>query len=69
MESLVSGNTVVLEVTWKGTHQGPLATPNSSMAGTGRRIIRSGLRHRGDPATARRACSANIRHGDAAAGS
>jgi steroid delta-isomerase-like uncharacterized protein len=36
--ALVSGNTVVLEVTWKGTHQGPLATPTGSMAATGKTI-------------------------------
>jgi len=36
--ALASGNTVVLEVTWKGTHQGPLATPTGSMAATGKTI-------------------------------
>lgn len=30
--------TVVLELTWKGTHQGPLQTPNGSIAPTGKRI-------------------------------
>jgi steroid delta-isomerase-like uncharacterized protein len=30
--------TVVLEVTWKGTHQGPLQTPKGSIAATGKRI-------------------------------
>ena len=30
--------TVVLEVTWKGTHRGPLQTPNGSIAPTGRTI-------------------------------
>jgi steroid delta-isomerase-like uncharacterized protein len=29
---------VVLEVTWKGTHQGPLQTPTGSIAATGKRI-------------------------------
>ena len=30
--------TVVLEVTWKGTHQGPLQTPNGPISATGKRI-------------------------------
>jgi steroid delta-isomerase-like uncharacterized protein len=30
--------TVVLEVTWTGTHQGPLQTPKGAIAPTGRRI-------------------------------
>jgi steroid delta-isomerase-like uncharacterized protein len=30
--------TVVLELTWKGTHQGPLQTPNGPIAATGKRI-------------------------------
>jgi steroid delta-isomerase-like uncharacterized protein len=30
--------TVVLEVTWTGTHQGPLQTPRGPIAPTGRRI-------------------------------
>jgi len=30
--------TVVLEVTWKGTHQGPLQTPKGAIAATGKRI-------------------------------
>jgi predicted ester cyclase len=29
---------VVLELTWKGTHQGPLQTPNGAIAATGQRI-------------------------------
>ena len=33
-----SGDTVVLEVTWRGTHTGPLETPRGRMAPTGRRI-------------------------------
>jgi steroid delta-isomerase-like uncharacterized protein len=37
-DALVSGNTVVLEVTWKGTHKGPLQMPNGSIAATGKRI-------------------------------
>jgi steroid delta-isomerase-like uncharacterized protein len=33
----VAGNgTVVLEVTWKGTHRGPLQTPNGPIAATGK---------------------------------
>ena len=35
---LPSGNTVVLEVTWRGTHSGPLQTPNGPIAATGNRI-------------------------------
>ena len=34
----VSGSTVVLEVTWKGTHQGPLQTPKGPVPATGKRI-------------------------------
>jgi steroid delta-isomerase-like uncharacterized protein len=30
--------TVVLEVTWKGTHQGPLQAPKGPVAATGKRI-------------------------------
>ena len=33
-----TGNTVVLEVTWRGTHSGPLQTPNGPIAATGKRI-------------------------------
>ena len=36
--ALVSGNTVVLEVTWQGTHTGPLETPKGPIAATGKRI-------------------------------
>ncbi|MGH7547578.1 MAG: ester cyclase [Gemmatimonadales bacterium] len=36
--ALVSGNTVVLEVTWRGTHTGPLEMPNGPIAATGKRI-------------------------------
>jgi steroid delta-isomerase-like uncharacterized protein len=31
-----SGNTVVLEMTWKGTHKGPLKTPNGEIPATGK---------------------------------
>ncbi len=34
----VSGNTVVLELTWTGTHTGPLQMPNGEIAPTGKRI-------------------------------
>lgn len=34
----VAGNTVVLEITWKGTHTGPLDTPKGAVAATGKRI-------------------------------
>ena len=34
----MSGNTVVLEATWKGSHTGPLQTPKGSIAATGRPI-------------------------------
>jgi predicted ester cyclase len=36
--ALVSGNTVVLEVSWKGTHLGLLQTPQGPVAGTGKPI-------------------------------
>ena len=36
--ALVSGNSVVLEVTWKGTHKGPLQTPKGAIAATGKPI-------------------------------
>jgi steroid delta-isomerase-like uncharacterized protein len=34
----VSGNTAVLEVTWRGTHDGPLQTPDGEIAPTGKKI-------------------------------
>jgi len=34
----VTGNTVVLELTWTGTHTGPLQTPKGPIAPTGKRI-------------------------------
>jgi len=34
--ALTSGNTVVLEVTWRGTHTGPLQTPRGELAATGK---------------------------------
>jgi steroid delta-isomerase-like uncharacterized protein len=36
--ALVSGDSVVLEVTWKGTHRGQLQTPNGPIAATGKPI-------------------------------
>jgi steroid delta-isomerase-like uncharacterized protein len=35
---LVSGNTVVLELTWRGTHRGPLQTPRGTLQPTGKTI-------------------------------
>ena len=38
----VSGNTVVIELTWRGTHTGPLNLPSGPVPGTGKSIeIRS----------------------------
>ena len=34
----VSGNTAVLEITWKGTHSGPLQTPDGEIPATGKKI-------------------------------
>jgi steroid delta-isomerase-like uncharacterized protein len=34
----VSDNTVILEVTWRGTHSGPLPTPRGEIAPTGKSI-------------------------------
>jgi steroid delta-isomerase-like uncharacterized protein len=34
----VTGNTVILELTWTGTHSGPLQTPNGQIPPTGKRI-------------------------------
>jgi steroid delta-isomerase-like uncharacterized protein len=36
--AVASGNTVVLELTWRGTHNGPLQTPKGSFAATGKKI-------------------------------
>lgn len=35
---LVSGNTAVLEVTWTGTHKGPLKMPDREIPATGKKI-------------------------------
>jgi steroid delta-isomerase-like uncharacterized protein len=34
----VSGNTVILELTWRGTHTGTLRTPGSDIPATGKKI-------------------------------
>ena len=34
----VSGDTVILEITWRGTHTGPLRTPAGEIPATGRQI-------------------------------
>jgi steroid delta-isomerase-like uncharacterized protein len=34
--AFATGNTVVLEVTWKGTHTGPLAGPKGAIPATGK---------------------------------
>jgi steroid delta-isomerase-like uncharacterized protein len=40
--AVASGDTVLLELTWRGTHTGPLQTPKGSFAATGKKIeIRS----------------------------
>jgi steroid delta-isomerase-like uncharacterized protein len=36
--ALLSNESVVLELTWEGTHQGPLQTPQGAVPPTGRRI-------------------------------
>jgi steroid delta-isomerase-like uncharacterized protein len=36
--TVASGDTVVIEVTWRGTHKGPLQTPKGPIAPTGKRI-------------------------------
>jgi steroid delta-isomerase-like uncharacterized protein len=36
--AIASGNTVVLELTWRGTHSGALQTPKGSFAATGKKI-------------------------------
>jgi steroid delta-isomerase-like uncharacterized protein len=36
--AIASGTTVVLELTWHGTHTGPLQTPEGNVAATGKQI-------------------------------
>ncbi len=38
LNEIVSGNTVVLELAWNGTHTGPLKTPNGTINPTGKKI-------------------------------
>jgi steroid delta-isomerase-like uncharacterized protein len=40
--ALVSGDTVVLEVTWEGTHTRALEMPGNSIPASGRRIVTRG---------------------------
>ena len=35
--AFASGNTVVLEITWQGTHTGPLEMPNGTIPASGKR--------------------------------
>jgi steroid delta-isomerase-like uncharacterized protein len=35
---MVSGNTAIIEVTWRGTHSGPLQLPGKELAATGKKI-------------------------------
>jgi steroid delta-isomerase-like uncharacterized protein len=35
---LVSGNTAVLELTWRGTHKGPLKMPDREIPPTGKKV-------------------------------
>jgi steroid delta-isomerase-like uncharacterized protein len=37
-DAFIGGDKVVLEVTWRGTHTGPLQTPNGEIAATGKSI-------------------------------
>ncbi len=37
-KALVSGNIVILEVTWRGTHTGPLGMPGGEIPPTGNKI-------------------------------
>jgi steroid delta-isomerase-like uncharacterized protein len=36
--ALASGNTVVLELSWRGTHTGPLQTPTGTIAPSGKSV-------------------------------
>ena len=36
--AVASGDTVTLELTWRGTHRGPLQTPEGEIPATGRQI-------------------------------
>jgi steroid delta-isomerase-like uncharacterized protein len=37
-KEFVSGNTAVIEVTWRGTHSGPMHLPGKELAATGKKI-------------------------------
>jgi steroid delta-isomerase-like uncharacterized protein len=37
-KELASGNTVIFEVSWRGTHEGPLQTPDGAIPATGKSI-------------------------------
>jgi len=37
-KAFVSRDTVVLELTWRGTHKGPLQTPTGQIAATGKPV-------------------------------
>ena len=37
--ALASGNSAALEITWEGTHRGPLPLPDGVLAATGRSIV------------------------------
>jgi steroid delta-isomerase-like uncharacterized protein len=37
-KDMVSGNTAVIELTWRGTHKGPLQLPGKELAATGKTI-------------------------------
>ncbi len=41
--ALSSGDTVALEVTWQGTHTGPLETPNGTIAASGKKQTTPGI--------------------------
>ena len=43
--ALVSGNTVILELTWRGTHTGPLHTPGGDLPATGNKMGGRTVRH------------------------
>ena len=38
VDGYTGGDTVVLELTWRGTHKGPLQTPTGQIAATGKPI-------------------------------
>jgi len=36
--AVVGGNTIVIELTWRGTHTGPLDTPSGQIAPSGKKV-------------------------------